>query len=218
MVNLKKLVEEYEILFLVDRSFSMDARDVVVGETAKGGFLGFGAKKTASTVSRWEAAGQEIAAFIKEVEAIDTDGLDVVHFGGKVEAFRNQTSTEIVSMFSRMKPDGSTPLAEGLTLAFTTLAKSPKPKKFIFCHTDGAPNDKRAVRTAIINQANSQQRDDEMTILFVQIGNDPSATAFLRELDDDLKGAKFDIVDAKTADEAKRFGSVAELIAHAIND
>lgn len=214
MVNLQKLIEEYEILFLVDRSYSMDTSDVPVKKS--GGFLGFGSKST--NISRWDSAGLEIAGFVKEVETIDMNGLDLVFFGGTIETHENQTSAQIMSTFAKLRPNGGTPLAEGLSQGFRVLKKSPKPKKFIFCHTDGAPNNRQAVRQVIIDQANSQSRDDEMTILFVQIGNDPTATAFLRELDDDLKGAKFDIVDAKTAEEAKKFESVAELIAHAIND
>lgn len=210
MVDLKKIVEEYDIRFLVDRSRSMMMRDV----PAKRGFLGFGG----SDISRWEAAGREIAGFVKEVEQIDTDGLDITFFGYQITSYTSQTSAQILSLFDRYSPDGSTPLAEGLIESFRLGKASKKSKQFIFVYTDGTPDSKQGVRNAIIDQANSQQRDDEMTILFVQLGSDRGATAFLRELDDDLKGAKFDIVDAKTADEAKAFGSVAELIAHAIND
>lgn len=210
MVNLRKIVEEYEILFLVDRSYSMDTADVPVS----GGFLGFGGKK----MSRWEAVGHEIAAFVKEVEKIDSDGLDLVFFGGTVDTFSNQNSGSIMQLFSKLQTNGGTPLDRGLNRAFGVLESSPKAKKFIFCYTDGAPNDRQAVRNTIIAQANSQKTDDEMTILFVQVGNDQTASQFLAELDDDLVGAKYDIVDAKTADEARNFKTVADLIAHAIND
>ena len=47
---------------------------------------------------------------------------------------------------------------------------------------------------------------------------DIGAANYLRKLDDDLTGAKFDIVDAKTMAEAEKFPSTAELIVAAIND
>ena len=67
-----------------------------------------------------------------------------------------------------------------------------------------------------IQQANSQANDDDCTVLFVQVGDDAAATRFLQSLDDDLAGAKFDIVDAKTVTEADAFNSTAELIVAAI--
>ena len=54
-------------------------------------------------------------------------------------------------------------------------------------------------------------------ILFVQVGDDASATRFLQGLDDNLKGAKFDIVDAKTVAEVDAFASTAELLLAAID-
>ena len=52
----------------------------------------------------------------------------------------------------------------------------------------------------------------------MQVGDNAAAAAFLKKLDDELVGAKFDIVDAKTMEEAEAFPSTAELIYAAIND
>ena len=59
--------------------------------------------------------------------------------------------------------------------------------------------------------------DAELSVSFIQIGDDEQATRFLKELDDDLAEAKFDIVDTITADEAKGI-SFNELIARSIYD
>ena len=61
------------------------------------------------------------------------------------------------------------------------------------------------------------QNDDELTFLFVQVVHDRAATDYLRDLDDNLKGAKFDIVDAKTVAEAESFASTADLVLAAID-
>jgi hypothetical protein len=84
--------------------------------------------------------------------------------------------------------------------------------------TDGVPDDKKAVEDVIRRQANSQENDEDLTFLFVQVGRDKSATQYLKKLDDDLTGAKFDIVDAKTIEEVDKFSSIPELILHAISD
>jgi hypothetical protein len=80
------------------------------------------------------------------------------------------------------------------------------------------PDDEAAAAKVIRDAANKQETDDALTILFVQVGKDAGAAAYLRKLDDQLTGAKFDIVDAKTMEEAEKFATTAELVAHAIND
>jgi hypothetical protein len=51
------------------------------------------------------------------------------------------------------------------------------------------------------------------------VGNDPTATRFLKALDDELQtaGAKFDIVDTITLDDMEN-STLAEVLLNAIND
>jgi hypothetical protein len=91
-------------------------------------------------------------------------------------------------------------------------------KDFIIVFTDGVPDDQAAAANVIRAASQKQETDDALTILFVQVGDDAGAAAYLKGLDDNLKGAKFDIVDAKTLAEAERFASTADLILAAIND
>ena len=148
---------------------------------------------------------------------LDTDGIDVVQLGGSCKSWTGVTSAKVDEMFNSLSPRGSTPLAEALTDALQLAGKSAK-KDFIIVFTDGTPDDPVAAANVIKRQANSQAADDDCTILFVQVGDDRDATAYLRSLDDDLKGAKFDIVDAKTMVEADAFASTSELVVAAIND
>ncbi len=91
-------------------------------------------------------------------------------------------------------------------------------KDFVIVFTDGVPDDQAAAAKVIKDASNKQDTDDALTFLFVQVGDDSGAAAYLRGLDDNLKGAKFDIVDCKTMEEAEQFASTAELIIAAIND
>ncbi len=141
----------------------------------------------------------------------------VIFSGFDARSYASQSAADIARVFKDNEPYGGTPLAEGLTASLQLLSGTRK-KKFIWVFTDGVPNNQQAAAQVIINQANSQATDDECTILFVQVGADASATTYLRKLDDELKDAKFDIVDAKTAAEAAAFKSTMDLILHAIDD
>lgn len=199
-VSALAILSEYDFIVVIDTSGSM-------GSPVKAG----------STRTRWQAMQESVGTFVRDIEKIDTDGIDVVQLGGTCKSWTSVTSAKVDEMFATMSPRGSTPLAEALTEALKLAGKSAK-KDFIVVFTDGTPDDSAAAANVIKRQANSQTADDDCTILFVQVGDDRDATAYLRSLDDDLKGAKFDIVDAKTMTEADAFASTAELIVAAIND
>lgn len=194
-------LSEYDFIAVIDKSGSMSSD---VSATNK--------------KSRWEFMQETATAFCQDLNRIDSDGIDIVLFGGSsITPYQGVGADKIQEIFSTNRPAGSTPLAEALTEAFKLAGKSDK-KDFIIVFTDGVPDDKAAAAKVIIDQANKQETDDALTVLFVQVGDDVSATAYLRELDDNLKGAKFDIVDAMTMDEAEKFSSTAAMIIKAIND
>ena len=193
-------LSEYDFILVVDKSGSM-------GETDMPG-----------NKSRWAYMQETAVAFARDISQIDSDGIGLVLFSGASIISQDGVGADKVKeLFAANRPSGSTPLAEALEAALKLAGKSDK-KDFIVVFTDGVPDDKDTAAKVIINQANSQETDDACTILFVQVGRDAGAAAYLKSLDDDLKGAKFDIVDAKTLDEAEQFSSTAELILAAIND
>lgn len=194
-----QVLTEYDFIVVVDASGSMSTPDV------KGR-------------SRWVAVQETAEQFTRDLAAIDSDGIGLVIFNGQaVQSFDGVDATKLTEAFAATGPRSSTPLAEALTEALKLAGKSDK-KDFIIVFTDGVPDDKAAAAKVIIDAANRQETDDALTILFVQVGGDAAATAYLRELDDNLKGAKFDIVDAKTVSEAEAFATTADLVLAAIND
>jgi len=195
------VLSEYDFIAVIDKSGSMN--EPVSSTNRK---------------SRWEYMQETATAFCRDLERIDTDGIDVVLFSGTgVLSYNGVTADKVKDIFASNSARGSTPLAEALTEAFKLAGKSDK-KDFIIVFTDGVPDDKVAAANVIKAHANKQETDDACTVLFVQVGNDPGAATYLRELDDNLRGAKFDIVDAKTMEDAEKFSSTAELIMAAIND
>lgn len=200
MTDVSKL-SEYDFVVVIDKSGSM-------GEPNKPG----------QSVTRWEAVQESAMTFVRDVEKFDSDGLGLVLFSGAgVSSHDGVTSDKIRDVFAQHSPRGSTPLAEALTAALALAGKSDK-KDFIVVFTDGVPDDRAAAAKVIADASHKQETDDALTILFVQVGNDSGAAAYLKSLDDDLKGAKFDIVDAKTQSEADAFATTGELVLAAIND
>ena len=194
------LLSEYDFIVAVDASGSMGETDMPGGR------------------SRWAYMQETATAFARDLQSIDADGIDVVLFGGaNIDTFTGVTADKVKDVFATRSPRGSTPLAEALTASLKLAGKSDK-KDFVIVFTDGVPDDKNAAAKVIVNAANALSADDELTFLFVQVGNDPAAGAYLKKLDDDLAGAKFDIVDAKTMAEAEAFATTADLVIAAIND
>lgn len=193
-------LSEYDFIVVIDASGSMSTEDMPGGR------------------SRWAYMQETAAAFARDLGKLDGDGIDVVVFGGsQISTHEGVTADKVSEVFASRRPMGSTPLTEALQAAFKLAGKSDK-KDFIMVFTDGVPDDKASAAKAIIAQSQLQETDDALTILFVQVGRDASAAAYLRELDDNLTGAKFDIVDAKTQDEAEQFPTTADLVIAAIND
>ena len=198
--GIETALSEFDFIAVVDASGSMATDDMSGGRT------------------RWAAMQETAEQFVRDISAIDADGIGLVVFSGSgVDKFDNVGADKVTEIFKNRNPRSSTPLAEALTTALNMAGKSDK-KDFIIVFTDGVPDDKAAAAKVIKDAANKQETDDSLTILFVQIGYDSAATAYLKNLDDQLTGCKYDIVDVKTMAEAEKFNTTVELIAAAIND
>lgn len=199
--DLAKL-SEYDYVAVIDASGSMGTEDAPGNR------------------SRWQYMQETAEVLCRDLCKLDADGIGLVVFNGTeggVQSWDGVTPDKVTEIFNTRSPRSSTPLAEALTAALKLAGKSDK-KDFIIVFTDGVPDDKAAVEKVIREASNRQATDDALTILFVQVGKDTAATQYLQKLDDDLKGAKFDIVDTKTIAEAEKFATTAELIINAIND
>ena len=193
MTNTTNNLANFNFLILIDTSGSMGSNDA--------GKVG----------TRLQRTKESVIGLVGELSQVDEDGIDVIFFGGEtVTHVPNVKSTADVDAAFNRRASGGTPTADALTKAFEVAGRSDKPD-FIVVITDGEPNNRQAVKNVIIEQANSQDTDEELTILFIQIGDDPSAASFLADLDDGLH-AEFDIVDTMTQVKADSYPSLAALI------
>jgi Mg-chelatase subunit ChlD len=192
----KDTASEFDFMLLLDGSGSMS------NQSAK--FEG----KT-----RWEEAQESVTSFARALAQFDVDGIDVVQFGGKMATYEGVTADKVAEIFANNTPRGTTPLNDALNIVINKQKTTGK-KTFAVVLTDGEPDSPAMVANTITNASNDLNSDEELTFLFIQVGDDASARAYLDKLDDQLSG-KFDIVDVVSATEADQFEPL-ELINKAI--
>ena len=197
----------YDFILLLDKSGSMGTKDCPGGK------------------SRWEYAQETTVALARKCCEFDADGITVIPFASHFKEYVNiQGGDEkTAQIFKENEPAGSTDTAKVLQHVlhtyFAKKGQSDSKPIIVLCVTDGEPNDQNAVVNTIIDATKKMDTDEEIGISFVQIGNDPGATRFLKMLDDGLveKGAKFDIVDTKTTDEIEDM-PLADVLIQALTD
>lgn len=188
-----------DYVLIIDKSGSMATRDCPNGKT------------------RWEYCQESTFALASKMETLDPDGIDLYVFSGGFKKYYNVTSDKVGQIFKENEPSGSTALDSVLQDAIDGYFANPKNHMTIMVVTDGEPNDQEAVKKVIVGASNKLDADEQLAISFIQIGKDEGAKKYLKTLDDDLKGAKFDIVDAKTMDEIENM-TLSEVLEAAIND
>jgi Mg-chelatase subunit ChlD len=174
------LLTEYDSIVLVDRSGSMNSAVAKFG-------------------TRWNEAKEITLGLAGLASKVDDDGITVISFGGNFDAKRDVqdgvTVEAVQKLFDTQSPAGSTPLADALEAAFAKKFSSSK-KAVIFVVTDGEPDDKNGVASAIKKAASKLDDASQIRLLFLQVGDDQAAAKYLDDLDNHLNGAKFDIVNA----------------------
>jgi Mg-chelatase subunit ChlD len=169
--------------------------------------------------SRWMAAKESSEALARKCAEFDPDGIDIYVFANTFKKYPNTTAENVSRIFAENEPNGGTALDLVLKDAFECYLSTKKRPVTILVITDGEPNNKDAVRDLIIATSNKIEKDEEISVSFLQVGMDTAAGTYLKSLDDDLMkaGAKFDIVDTVTFDQMDNM-TLTEVLINAIND
>lgn len=166
--------------------------------------------------SRIDFCKEKAIAFAKEASKWDEDGIDVLTFGHQINTFKNVTAEKAEEIIGKVKAtEMSTDTAGVIKAGFNLHSEGGYEQSVLFVVTDGEPNDREAVKKTIVDISNGLPDDKTFNISFLTVGQPaPELTKFLNGLDDDLKGAKFDIVDVKKLEEV----DFIEAFAGALND
>ncbi|MBD2094317.1 VWA domain-containing protein [Trichocoleus sp. FACHB-591] len=199
-------MKDRDYTLIIDKSGSMSTPDQRGGRT------------------RWAEVQESTLALARKCEQFDPDGITVYLFSSRFKRYDNVTSAKVDQLFLENDPSGTTNLASVLHDATNSYlqrkqAKQTKQGETILVITDGEPDDRRAVIEVIVNASRQLDRDEELAISFIQVGNDSQASKFLKSLDDQMQdiGAKFDICDTITFDDMADM-SLAEVLTNAIHD
>jgi uncharacterized protein YegL len=155
-----------------------------------------------SNKNRLQEVEESALGVARDAEKFDTDGITIIAFGSTVQGpYDGVTSSKLQQVFQEFRPNGSTNLTAALEAAQIKARESIKNGKeaVIICYTDGEPNDQGTV-ISTLNAIGKEFGRPKVGIVFIQVGTDPGATAFLQKLDNDLK---VDIVDTVPAAEAE---------------
>lgn len=163
------------------------------------------------TAQRWEAAQTAVLNLVQQCEALDPDGITLyVSCRGEADncefrKYEHVTSVNLPAAIEENYPPEEISLQVVLPRALDdflrrkALQNTKANGEIILVILDGEPKGRLDIARTIMQTSQQLDRDSELGIGFVQIGQDPIAQGFLQLLDDDLKaaGAKFDIVDTK---------------------
>ncbi|MEG4278060.1 hypothetical protein QUA62_11355 [Microcoleus sp. MON1_C1] len=178
----------------------------------------------------WVEAQASLIDLAKKCQEFDSDGITLYEASTPMWKYKNSTVGRLAEILQRQntEPDSASPTAtnleEALKASFSDYFANKtdgKGKKgaIIVAVLDQKPQEVAAVAEIIVSAANKIEKDEEIGVSFIQIGDDLETREFLTDLDTNLqgRGARFDIVDTKFWHEIKR-SSVVQFLIGAIND
>lgn len=150
-------------------------------------------------MTRIDFLKEKVKLFATEASKWDEDGIDILTFGHQVKVYQGVSAEKADEIISPLTAnEGSTDTAGVIKKAYELHKSGSYEQSVLFIATDGAPNSKEAVQQAIIDITNDVKDEREFNISFLTVGQiDAGLRSFLTSLDDDLKSAKYDIVDVK---------------------
>lgn len=159
-----------------------------------------GATDCPGNMSRINYLKEKVVLFAQEASKWDEDGIDVLTFGHQVTPYRGVTADKAQEVISRLQAnEGSTDTAALIREAYAIHKAGGYAQTVLFIATDGQPNDREAVKKAIVDITNDVKDEREFNISILTVGKpDSGLQSFLTDLDDNLTAAKYDIVDVKS--------------------
>lgn len=172
------------------------------------------AQDTPSGQSRLAYTLETLKVFVREAAKWDPDGVSFYSFNNKLtQAPDVQKVEDIDALINSLKAGGGTATQLPITAAFEEHKKKGSEQTFLILFTDGEPSDGEAVKKAIIDITNQVKDEKEFRISILTVGNrTPELDKWLTDLDDNLTGAKYDIVDIRKLEEVNFEEAVANAI------
>jgi hypothetical protein len=143
----------------------------------------------------------------------DKDGaIPVIFFSSRIDHQVVTSPAELVQAFKNHPPNGSTNLLQALEMSFAKYA-GPSESVLFVVFTDGQPDpgQPRPIKNLIRQRlTTADPTGNRLNVLFIRMGDDPSAIRFLQDLDDCQEIG--DWVDTKADNDVYRLGPESLLI------
>jgi uncharacterized protein YegL len=217
-LNLRDLevIGRRDVVLLIDKSGSMTTEDCPSGPASRfADFLtGTGRYRGTAFISRWQWCQEQVYSLRQQVARALPGGLTLGFFDSKTRVFSDVSAEEIPSLFATNRPGGGTNMTRALKEQLAdyferraAAANNVKPLAVAII-TDARPDSANSLRAVRADATRKLHYPGEITITFLQIGNESQGSSLLYELDNHLvaAGARYDIVDSKLFSELTRFG------------
>jgi hypothetical protein len=192
-----RLLSQYNVELLVDRSMSMHKPDCPGG------------------MSRWGWCGQQAADLARSLDPLVPAGLTIVPFATQYFVFEHASARHISTLFNNVGLQFGTrlyePLTERLDNYFAHCTPNTKPLLLVVI-TDGVPVPKfepGLVKNELIEASRRMNSPTQVTVIFCQIGGDDRfGQRYLTELDQGLvsQGARYHYVHTIQFDDLQAMG------------
>lgn len=199
-----------QVTIVMDRSGSMKTEDCAMP-------MSFGAFAP-RTLSRWDWCLNQTVDLARQTAQVLPQGLTMVFFSGSDSVYHNVRANMIPNLFMQNSPDGGTNLVGALKHQlddyFRSQSMGNNQPLVLAVVTDGDPDSPRALKDLIIEATHRMTSPNQITLTFLQVGNDSKGSNLLDELDHELtmKGASFDIVNVTPFGQVMSSGLARSLV------
>ncbi|KAL7547396.1 hypothetical protein ACHAWF_010707 [Thalassiosira exigua] len=165
----------------------------------------------ANPPTRWEKAISATNGIVSQVSKIDPDGVDVVCFPGsgtgeggwEYDVHRNvKDAAGLEALVTTAQPGGGCFMGRAMDFVLDEAFERGFDERpcSVLVLTAGLPSDREALTDRLKDAAKKVEKDSDLTVTFVQVGDDPGAERYLSQLDTELtvtsaSGEHIDIVD-----------------------
>ncbi|NET31756.1 MAG: hypothetical protein F6K19_07105 [Cyanothece sp. SIO1E1] len=172
----------------------------------------------------WQVAQNSIIALAKKCEELDPDGITIYIASDPFQKYEHATSATLAQLFQTQFSTATTDLEASLKAAldsyFDRKSKglTRENGEIITAILDREPKDRMAIVKLLVAATEQMDSQEELGVMFAQIGEDFVTRGFLQALDDCLNaaGAKFDIADTQVLVELQE-EDIAEFLMAALH-
>ncbi len=210
----------HDVVLIIDKSRSMSKTDCASAADSLNAATSDLINQPCLPVSRWQWCQEQTLDLTKKTQGALPAGITVELFAEQTVIYNNVNAKDIENIFTVNHPRGNTNTALALKNQLrqyfdrrNRLGDLAKPLLLVVV-TDGCPNEPSTLRYAIIDATQQMRTREEISITFLQVGNDANGGKILSELDQRLieQKAKFDIVDVKPFAEVSKIGLASALV------